>query len=147
MRKESTANKSIRSRSIYSKLLIRFLVCGYLFGLSILQCIQIPLQDEINHTVVTVANIIFVILCIYSIIIPLEPEDEMVHKLYAKANSASDIITQVGLMLMICLLNVKNYYSHFTISTEVLTAIVSGLLLLVATIRVLFIFYYSKKGM
>ena len=80
MRKESTANKSIRSRSIYSKLLIRFLVCGYLFGLSILQCIQIPLQDEINHTVVTVANIIFVILCIYSIIIPLEPEDEMVHK-------------------------------------------------------------------
>lgn len=47
---------------------------------------------------------------------------------------------------MICLLNVKNYYSHFTISTEVLTAIVSGLLLLVATIRVLFIFYYSKKG-
>ena len=145
MRKKRATNKSIRSRSIYSKLLIRLFVCGYLFGLSILKCIQIPLEEAISNTVI-VASIILVILGIYFIIRPLEPEDEMVHKLYAKANSASDKITQVGLMVIICLLNVKNYNSYFIISAEVLTAIVSGLLLVVAIIRVLSIFYYSKKG-
>lgn len=137
--------QQLHSRSIYSKLLIRVLVCGYLLLLSILKCLNNIPEAAINNILIVV-SIILVLLCIYFIIIPLENEDEMVLELYAKANSLSDTITQIGLMTIICLLNAQKYYSNFIVSSELLTAIVSGLLFLVAVIRVLSIFYNSKKG-
>lgn len=79
-------------------------------------------------------------------VVPLECEDEMVLALYARANDLSDTITQSGLMVVIVLLCAKNYNSEIVVSSAVLISLLSGLMLLVAIIRAMSVFYNSKRG-
>lgn len=132
-------------RSIYSKIWLRIAACGYLFCLSVLKGLYTIPQNIINGVVI-VGSILLVVFAIYSAVVPLECEDEMVLALYARANNLSDTITQSGLMVVIVLLCAKNYNSEIVVSSAVLISLLSGLMLLVAIIRAISVFYNSKRG-
>lgn len=132
-------------RSIYSKMWLRIAACGYLFCLSVLKSLYTIPQNIINGVVI-VGSILLVLFAIYSTVVPLECEDEMVLALYARANNLSDTITQSGLMVVIVLLCAKNYNSEIVISSAVLVSLLSGLMLLVAIIRAISVFHNSKRG-
>ena len=132
-------------RSVYSKIWLRIAACGYLFCLSVLKCLYTIPQNIINGVVI-VGSILLVVFAIYSAVVPLECEDEMVLALYARANNLSDAITQSGLMVVIILLCAKNYNREIVVSSAVLISLLSGLMLLVAIIRAISVFYNSKRG-
>ena len=132
-------------RSVYSKIWLRIAACVYLFCLSVLKCLYTIPQNIINGVVI-VGSILLVVFAIYSAVVPLECEDEMVLALYARANNLSDAITQSGLMVVIILLCAKNYNSEIVVSSAVLISLLSGLMLLVAIIRAISVFYNSKRG-
>jgi hypothetical protein len=50
------------------------------------------------------------------------------------------------LMVVIILLCAKNYNSEIVVSSAVLISLLSGLMLLVAIIRAISVFYNSKRG-
>jgi len=145
MKKNEKAVVRRQNRSIYSKLLIRVLVCGYLLVLSILKCLR-PVPETAIHNTLMPVSILLVLLAVYFIMRPLETEDEMVRALYAKADSFSDTVTQIGLLALICLLNLDQYNGSLAVSSEVLTVIISGLLFFTAVIRTVSIFHGSRKG-
>ena len=137
--------KNIRSRSIYSKLWGRVMTCGYLFLLSLLKCLAGVSSATISN-IWTAGAIALVLFAIYQAVVPLENEDEMVMILYAKANALSDTITQIGLTFIACLLCVRYYQHDFSIPSEAVVAVITGLMLLVAVIRLISVFYNSRRG-
>lgn len=130
-----------RERSIYTKLAIRLASCGYLLLLSILNLNSVP--ERIISGTVLAGSIVLGLLCIYAMFIPLEKEDEMVEKLYARATGISDNITHFGLILILV---IANYYNNEGCSREVISLVISSLLFIVAFIQIVVVYYGSKEG-
>lgn len=132
-----------RKRSIYTNMMIRAFCCGYLLIVCIFLRLNVSSLYMMNFF--RVYCIISIVACIFCVRFPCEVEDEMVHKLYAKANAWSDKITTVGLLVFLCL-TCKQGQQVFSISLPELMIYISGLIFTVSIVRIFMVFFYSKRG-
>lgn len=145
--KRVQAETAKRSRSIFTGMSVRVLFTGYAFFACLIKALGQKNYSNLFGWGVPIIFLGTVLLIIFLIKVPGEKEDEMVQKIYSKADSKSDIINLFGLLCIVVVTLCGNIYSQREIiSTDMVLAMITGLMFIVSVIKMIITLVYSKKG-
>lgn len=143
----SLSKKTIKY-SVYTKLWMRASIPGFVFLMALLDFAKF-VPENTTDIVISIMFLLLIAEAISMIFVRFEAEteDEMVQKLYAKADSIADTVNMWGFLIIAVFVSGKSeIVKTLALSSEIVVIMMTGLLFFVQLTRIAVVFYHRRKG-